>query len=138
MTENKNAYVDISVRAFSKDSDPNVVTDLLRITPTCIQRAGEVRKILRTGRKLYHMVNGWLVVRLFPIENACFSDLLNDVLDELNIDEAKSELLRESGFDLDVYVGVFYAPTTWGFELSPDLMVKLGGMGMRFSMSVYW
>ncbi len=62
--------------------------------------------------------------------------MLATVLDDLNIDVLKSARLREAGFELDIYVGIFYAPSSWGFTIDPEIMIKLGKMSTGFSITM--
>lgn len=130
-------YIDISFRAFSDYASPVEVSRILGRVGTKQFEKGETRKILKSGKILKYQQFGWLYEEIHPISEKHLSAHLVEIVSKLGMTEEASKNLRNAGFDLDVYVGIFNAPTTWGFSLDIDHLELFSRLAVRVGFSFY-
>ena len=68
---------------------------------------------------------------------ASLEDLLRNVLDRSNLTPALAEEFRRRGFSMDCFVGLFAEGGNSMWALSPELMKRLGDLGLPLVLDVY-
>jgi hypothetical protein len=135
MNESK-SKIDISFRAFSANSCFEDVRTSVRCLPTKVFHSGEERSRLKSGKILHYKESGFFIVRIESIEED-ISLLIENMLDDIGLNIQTVANLRSFGFRLDFFVGIFNAPTGWGFNLEEKIIRKLSDINIPISFSIY-
>jgi hypothetical protein len=121
----------VTIALHGDDLDPDEITTALGCPPSRSRRRGDPRP-----RSVTPWPNGaWLlsVGGKAPVEP---EHLLSELLDRLPADPSLWANLR-SRFDVSLGFGLFQSAWNRGFDLSPELLRRVVGMGLGLDFDIY-
>jgi len=112
------------------DLDPDDVTRLLGVQPTCISRRGDVTK---GGQK--RKCGCWIFDSGEPIEDG--EKAIEAVVRPFAAKAAELAELRSKGYEVTIWVSHF-AFDGGGYVLKPELLGLCSALGASLSVSIIW
>ena len=141
MTELNQYSFTVRIRISHPSIDPDEITRGLGMKPTACGQAGQRRKtpngtlLDSCWRESY-----WCADPLdrgdYSIGNALIEDSMTEVLGVLDLKKEFLFKMRSEGARIRASVGAF-GGSTFGFELSPDLLGKFSAIGVGFAFESY-
>lgn len=135
-SESGEAEVRVGFRVMGSDLEPSEVSRLLGLQATESHKRGDAR-IGQSGRRYSDYSEGLWAWQPPVSETAPLAEHLNALVDVLGPKAALLQRLREWGLRMDIFVGLFGPDSRFGFVLSPELLHRLGDLGIAVDFDVY-
>lgn len=123
----------VSLRIFGKDLNPDEMTVIMRCQPTRSGKKGDM--LLKNGNYATIKTGSWSIE--FQGEaSASIEEKILRLLEDLPEDIGIWEKIT-TDYQADLFCGLFLDQFNEGFDLSADVMKKLGDRGLRIGFDIY-
>jgi hypothetical protein len=139
--ENTNEVFDASFRIISDLLDTNDLTSRLGIRPDYSHMKGQPNnRVTKSGKVIVgpvHKTGIWTINSELP-ESSSLEEHLTFLLETLEPMGDEVKKLSKEGYRVDFYCGCFFkAGTQGGFDLSPEILERMGRMGISLAVSSF-
>jgi hypothetical protein len=126
-----------SLRVMGAGLDPALVSALLETEPTEQHLAGDAN-VGQEGRIYAPYKEGLWSLSSAIGEESPLEEHILDLLDRINSQPSRMRELRNLGFRIDVFVGLFVAAgENPGVLLQESVLARLGDLGLALSLDIY-
>lgn len=128
--------VEVGLRIMGHDLEPKKVSRLLGLEPTVSHKRGDDR-IGKSGERYSEYSEGLWAWRPSVSESEPLAEHVRALVDVLEPKAAPLRRLRKLDLRMDVFIGLFGPDSNFGFALSPELLERLGRLGIDLDFDVY-
>lgn len=125
--------IQLSFRVSGPHLDPDEVSRLLALEPHHQHRRGDARS---SPRYAPYRTGLWTWQTSLP-ETEPLEAHLSLFLDTFEPKAEALKQLQESGWEMDLFLGVFGRPVNFGFSLAPDHLYRIGKLHLEMSFDIY-
>ncbi|HEX6903867.1 MAG TPA: DUF4279 domain-containing protein [Thermoanaerobaculia bacterium] len=127
----------LSFRVMGTDLDPDLVSQILGMEPSQSHKKGDPN-IGKSGRRYSDFSEGLWALSLQSKEANNLEERLSTIVELLRDREKELKSLRELGYRMDIFVGVFGESTgNLGFSIDSNLLSALGKLGLTLDFDIY-
>jgi hypothetical protein len=127
----------VSLRISHPTMDPRAITDTLNLQPRTVHRVGELRTT-PTGTLLEGRYDrSYWSSPFTPPDDSDVGEFLGRTVESLRQHRSFFRHIRDTGGDVELFIGLFADGVNIGATLAHDLLAALGELGIDLGLDIY-
>jgi Domain of unknown function (DUF4279) len=119
-----------------KDLDPEEISQLLGMSPDVAHKRGDPNWG-KQGRRYSDFSEGLWSLKSALSRDQLPAEHIKDITDKLAGREEVLEILRQRGYRIDIFIGIFGADGNSGFDLPANISGVVGRLGINLEFDLY-